>query len=257
VRTEGRVVLVTGAARGLPRGIAMSLASGGYRVAFTYRPGGTSPQATEDALRACDVSCLAIASDAGVAGDTERAVREAERCFGRVDAFVHAVGPIIVKRFARTDLADYRTMVDANLTSAVEGALALLPGMRKRRFGRFVYFGMNGSHVTAPVRDMALYAAAKAGVVTFARTLALEEAEHGISVNVIEPGDIRRKYLGRAAASAVRAENPTGRAGSWEDIAYAVRFFLADEASFINGAVLGVNGGLFAPYETPPRASFD
>jgi 3-oxoacyl-[acyl-carrier protein] reductase len=121
--------------------------------------------------------------------------------------------------------------------------------MRERRFGRLVFFGMNGSHVTQPARGMALYGAAKAGVVTFARTLALEEAAHGISVNVIEPGDIRDKDADRAAARAIPANNPTGHGGSWEDVADAVRFAIADENGFLNGMVLGVNGGLTEPHE--------
>jgi 3-oxoacyl-[acyl-carrier protein] reductase len=231
----------------------MSLADAGYRVAFTYRPGGTLPDETASGLRARGCEPLEIACDVGVAGDTERAVRQAERLFGRVDAFIHAAGPIVVKRFARCAPSDYRAMLDANLGSAVEGAFAVLPGMRERGFGRLVYFGMNGSHATTPVRGMTFYGAAKAAVVTFARALALEEARGGITVNVIEPGDIRKKSLDRAASHGISSDNPAGHAGSWEDIAYAVRFLIADEASFINGATIGVNGGLVAPYESPIR----
>jgi 3-oxoacyl-[acyl-carrier protein] reductase len=248
-----RVALVTGAARGLARGVALSLAEAGYQVAFTYRPGGTPPDQTEHALLARGCEPFAVASDAGVAGDTERAAREVEERFGRIDAFVHAVGPVTVKRFARCTLADYRAMIDANLGSAVEGAFAVLPGMRERGFGRLLYFGMNGSHATTPAAGMTLYGAAKAGVVTFARALALEEARYGITVNVIEPGDIRKKTLDRAAAREVQGDNPTGHAGSWEDIGYAVRFLVADEASFINGTAIGVNGGLTAPHESAVR----
>ena len=78
---------------------------------------------------------------------------------------------------------------------------------------------------------MSLYGAAKAGVVAFARSLALEEAARGITSNVVEPGDIRNKDVDRAGARAIAAENPTGHAGSWEDVAYAVRFLVSDEAS--------------------------
>ena len=85
--------------------------------------------------------------------------------------------------------------------------------------------------------------------VAFARTLALEEAANGISVTVIEPGDIRDKEAGRAAARAIPANNPTGHAGSWEDVAAAVLFATAAENGFLNGMVLGVNGGLTEPHE--------
>jgi NAD(P)-dependent dehydrogenase (short-subunit alcohol dehydrogenase family) len=249
VSTETRVALVTGAARGLARGIARNLAEGGFRVAFTYRPGGTSPDETLAAVARAGVEGFAIPADHAARGATEAAVAAALGRFGRLDAFVHAAGPIVVRRFAASSYADYETMLAANLGSAVEGAFAVLPGMRARGFGRLVFFGMNGSHATLPAAGMTLYGAAKAGVVTFARALALEEARHGITVNAIEPGDIRDKELDRAAARAVPAANPTGHAGSWEDIAGAVRFFVSDEAGFINGQTLGVNGGLVEPHE--------
>ena len=244
-----RVALVTGAARGLARGIAADLAATGYCIAFTYRPGGTPPEETAAAVRAAGTEPLALAADHAQAGESERAVRAAEAHFGTVDVLVHAVGPMAVRRFARSSLDDYRAMIEGNLTSAVETAFSVLPGMRARRFGRLVFFGMNGSASTNPGRGMSLYGAAKAGVVAFARTLALEEAAAGITVNVIEPGDIREKDADRAAASLVKAKNPTGHAGSWQDVAYAVRFLVADEASFLNGVTLGVNGGLVEAFE--------
>jgi 3-oxoacyl-[acyl-carrier protein] reductase len=192
---------------------------------------------------------VAIAADHARLGETGASVRAAEAALGGLDILVHAVGPIVVKRFAKSTIDDYRAMLDANLTSAVEAAFAVLPGMRERGFGRLVYFGMNGSHETRPARGMSLYAAAKAGVVAFARSLASEEAARGITVNAVEPGDIRNKDVDRAGARAIPAENPTGHAGSWEDVAYAVRFLVSDEASFITGMTIGVNGGLVEPHE--------
>ena len=138
-------------------------------------------------------------------------MRAAEAARGPVDVLVHAVGPIVVKRFARCTPEDYRAMTEANLGSAVALAFAVLPGMRERRYGRLVFFGMNGSSATQPARGMALYGAAKAGVVTFARALALEEAANGITVNVIEPGDIRDKEAGPGGGA--RASRRTTRPG--------------------------------------------
>jgi 3-oxoacyl-[acyl-carrier protein] reductase len=246
---SGRVALVTGAAAGLGKGVALRLAERGDRIAFTYRPGGTPPDATLALVRPHDAEALAVPADFARFGAAAEVVRAVEAARGPVDVLVHTVGPIVVKRFARCTPDDYRAMTEANLGSAVALAFAVLPGMRERRFGRIVYFGMNGSAVTQPARGMALYGAAKAGVVTFARALALEEAVHGISVNVIEPGDIRDKDAGRAAARERAANNPTGHAGSWEDVAAAVLFATAEENGFLNGMVLGVNGGLTEPHE--------
>jgi 3-oxoacyl-[acyl-carrier protein] reductase len=244
-----RNVLVTGAARGLARGIVVDLARAGYRVAFTYRADGTPPEETLRAVAAAGAQATAIAADHERPGETASAVRAAEAALGGLDVLVHAVGPIVVKRFVKATMDDCRAMLAGNFQSAVEAAFAVLPGMRERGFGRLVFFGMNGSHETLPARGMSLYGAAKAAVVAFARTLALEEAARGITVNVVEPGDIRNKEVDRAGARALPAENPTGHAGSWEDIAYAVRFLVSDDASFINGMTLGVNGGLVEPHE--------
>ena len=245
-----RTAFVTAAARGLARGIVLDLTRAGFRVAFTYRPGGTPPEGTLEAARATGgPEPVAIAADHGQSGETGRSVRSAQDALGPIDAYVHTVGPIVVKSFASSGMDDYRTMLAGNLESAVEGALAILPAMRERGYGRLIFFGMNGSHVTLPASGLSLYGAAKAGVTAFARTLALEEGKRGITVNVIEPGDIRDKKADRTAAYARPANNPTGHAGSWEDIAYAVRVLLADDASFINGQALAVNGGLTEPYE--------
>lgn len=251
--SQRRQVLVTGAARGLARGIVVDLARAGYRVAFTFRAGGTPPDDTLAAARehggAGGADVVAIEADHEVSGATERSVRLAEEQLGGVDAFVHAVGPMVVRRFAKCTLDDYRAMLRGNLESAVEGAFATLPRMRERKYGRLIFFGMNGSHATWPSRGMTLYGAAKAAVVAFARTLALEEAARGITVNVVEPGDIRMKDVDRPGSLGIVAKNPTGHAGSWEDVAYAVRFLLSDEASFMNGVTIGVNGGLAEPHE--------
>ncbi len=214
------------------------------------RPGGTPPDAALALIRAHDPEVVARRRRLGaLRGRRSDSSRAAEATRGPIEILVHGVGPIVVKRFARSTPDDYRTMVDANLGSAVALAFAVLPGMRERGFGRIVLFGMNGSSVTHPARGMSLYGAAKSGVVAFARGLALEEAAHGISVNVIEPGDVRDKEAERATARTIAARNPTGHAGSWEDVAAAVRFAVADGNGFLNGMVLGVNGGLPEPHE--------
>ena len=239
---------MTGGAGGLGRGVSFALARAGYQIAFTYRPGGTPPDETLALVREHDPQALAIPSDATREGEPGRAVKiAADR--GPVEVFVHVVGPIVVGSFARLTYDDYRAMADGNFGSAVAFAQALLPSMRERGFGRLIFFGMNGSQLTMPARAQSLYAASKAAVTSFARTLSLEEGRHGITVNVVEPGDIRDKSADRAAASQTPGKNPTGHAGSWEDIARAVLFFAADESAFINGQVLAVTGGLVEAYE--------
>ncbi|MGZ3496081.1 MAG: SDR family NAD(P)-dependent oxidoreductase [Vulcanimicrobiaceae bacterium] len=247
-------VLLTGAAAGLAQGIAIALAADGHDLVFTYRPGGTSPERTLELIREGGGDAVAypvdfLADEAVVAEALGAIVTER----GPFETLIHAVGPMTIARFERSTLTDYHAMIDGNLRSAVQAAAAVLPGMRARHFGRLIFFGINGSQTTQPARGLSLHVAAKAGVVAFARTLALEEGRHGITVNVIEPGDIRQKTLSRRAAREAKAANPVGRPGTWEDVADAVRFLTAAENDFINGAVLNVTGGLIEPYERNAR----
>ncbi|MBV8601363.1 MAG: SDR family NAD(P)-dependent oxidoreductase, partial [Candidatus Eremiobacteraeota bacterium] len=203
--TTGRLVLVTGGAGGLGRGITFGLARAGFRIAFTYRPGGTPPDETLELVREFDPDAVAIASDASRDAEGARAVRIASER-GPLDVLVHVVGPIVVGSFARMTYQDYRAMVDGNLGSAVSLARAVLPAMRERGFGRLVFFGMNGSDVAMPAQGQSLYAAAKAGVTSLARTLAVEEARYGITVNVVQVGDIRDKAADQATAVTLRGK---------------------------------------------------
>jgi len=239
-----RRALVTGAAAGLAAGIAAALARDGFEmVCITYRT--TPPDAVLDAIRAAGAHAGAQRVDFG--GSVSAIVHDLERVVhdhGPFDTLVHAVGPMVVKSFARSTMADYDEMFDGNVRSAVLTAQALLPAMRAARFGRLVFFGMNGASATRPFRGFSLHQAAKSAVVAFARGLALEEATHGITVNVIEPGDIRDKTLTRAQALERTSEIPRGRPGSFEDVADVVRFLVAPERDFVTGAVIAVDGGL-------------
>lgn len=235
---------MTGAAGGLAAGIAPALARDGFAsVAITYR--ASPPDATLVAIKTAGVDAAAIGMDfLDEAGDVERALERAVAEHGPFDTLVHAVGPLVVTRFANASLEDYRVAMDGNLRSAVLAARAVLPAMREGRFGRVVFFGMLGSAQTRPFRSFSLYQAAKSALVAFARCLAVEEAPHGITVNVVSPGDIREKTLDRAAALTRTARNPRGRTGSYEDVADVVRFLIAPQRDFVTGQVIEVTGGL-------------
>lgn len=198
-----------------------------------------------EAIKATGAAAVAeridfLAEPASIESALDRAIER----HGPFDTLVHAVGPLVVKRFSRITLDEYREVVDGNLRSAVLTARAILPAMREAGFGRIVFFGMLGSSETRPFRGFSLYQAAKSALVAFARCLAVEEASNGITVNVVAPGDIRNKSLDRAGALECPARNPRGRTGSYEDVADAVRFLVAPERDFITGAVIEVTGGL-------------
>ncbi len=251
---------MTGASGGLAAGVAPALARDGFaHVTISYR--ATAPAATVAAIESAGARAAAVRidflDDPGAIEDRlARTVQE----HGPFDTLIHAVGPLVAKRFDRSTLADYREMFDGNVRSAVLAAHATLPAMRQANFGRIVFFGSIGSSETRPFRALSLYQAAKSALVAFARTLALEEAGNGITVNVVVPGDIRDKSLARAHARERSAANPRRRPGSYEDVADAVRFFIASERDFITGAVLEVTGGLQSaaePKAVQERHSFD
>jgi len=238
-----RRVLVTGAASGLAAGVSEHLAGEFAHVAITFR--STPPDDTLARIRVAGATATASRIDfLAEEGEVAAALRQAVVEHGPFDTLVHAVGPLVVKRFARATAADYREMFDGNVRSAVLSAHAVLPAMREAKFGRIVFFGMNGSSETRPYRGFTLYQAAKSAVVAFARSLALEEAGAGITVNVIEPGDIRDKSATRAQARTRAGPAPRGRPGSFEDIADVVRFLVSADRDFVTGAVVGVTGGL-------------
>jgi 3-oxoacyl-[acyl-carrier protein] reductase len=239
-----RRALVTGAAGGLAAGIASVLAGDGFeRIAISYR--NTPPDATLAAIRSAGAEAAAVHVDFSAGEpEIEAALASVAAEYGPLDTLVHAVGPMVIKRFSNLSVDDYRKMFDGNVRSAVLAARAVLPSMRERRFGRIVYFGSLGASETRPFRGFSLYQAAKSALVAFARCLAVEEARHGITVNVVVPGDIRQKSLNREAARGVESLSPLGRAGSYEDVADAVGFFVAAERDFVTGAILDVTGGL-------------
>lgn len=241
---RNRRALVTGAAAGLAAGIAADLARADFaHVAITYRT--TPPDATLAAIGAAGASASAASLDfLGEEHAIERDLADMVGREGPFDTLVHAVGPLVVGRFERATLGDYREAFDGNVRSAVLASRAVLPAMRAASFGRIVFFAMLGSAETRPFRGLALYAAAKSALVTFARALAIEEAGRNVTVNVVAVGDIRDKTLTRNEARRRTAHNPRGRPGSYEDVADAIRFFVAQERDFVTGAVLDVNGGL-------------
>jgi 3-oxoacyl-[acyl-carrier protein] reductase len=243
--------LVTGGAAGLMRGVSGALARSGRfeRLAITFRT--TPPDETLALIRAAGVGCDAVRVDFLDDEQTiEAALANAVTKFGPFDVLVHGIGPMVIGRFERSTLEQYREMFDGNVRSAVLAARAVLPAMRERGFGRLVFFGMGGSSVTQPAKALALHAAAKSAVTSFARTLALEEAARDIAVNVVEPHDIRDKYRTREQAREGIAD-PSGRFETWEDVADAVLLLTDPRPDIASGSVVAVTGGM--PGSAEPR----
>jgi len=251
-----RVALVTGSAGGIMRGVCVGLGRRGFAVAANFRPARGGAGETVAAVRATGATIDAFAADVSDPDQAATLVEAARATFGRLDVVVCGAGPLLVKDVADVTTDEFRASIEGNLGSVFYTVKPALPLLRAQRWGRIIAFGMTGSEFTMGGRHYAVYAAAKAGVVAFMKSLALEEGPHGITCNAVCPGDIRDTQADRATV-APRSEyrNPTTRPGSWEDVADAVCFLASDAASFINGSVLTVNGGwqgFFAKYSRWP-----
>ncbi len=246
---EPRSALVTGGVSGLGRAVAERLLSAGYRVTVTHRNSHAKAEAFAAAARARGQELLALAADAGDETAVRASVAAHLSRYGVPWALVHAAGPFLSPRtpFADVEMAKLREIVDGNLWSAMVHAQVLLKDMRASGGGRLVFFGFDEAAQLPAWPGRAVYAAAKSGVLSLAKSLAEEEAPHGITVNVVCPGDIRRPLKEGAIAEARRTREgaaPIGRPGSGEDIARVVTFLLEEDSDFLTGNIIAVDGGL-------------
>ena len=241
---DGRAALVTGGSRRLGKVIALALAAAGADVGITYRAREREAHAVAEAIQRQGRRSLAIRADLTRPADGRRAVAAAARRFSRLDILVNNVGEWVVKPVERTSLAEWRGVLDSNLTAAFVCSQAALPHMRKQGWGRIISLGAAGAYRAHGSARMASFYAAKAGIVAFSKALAREVGRDGITVNVVSPGVIKEPELSiRAARRRKDAGTASGRPGTGADVAAAVLFLVSEEASFVTGDVLGVTGG--------------
>jgi 3-oxoacyl-[acyl-carrier protein] reductase len=230
-----------GGSRGLGRAIALALAREGARVLAT----GRDPDALAELraiARARGVSLHTLRSDAERRSRMKETVRAAARRIGGPDILVHAVGDYWEGPLSRLTQSRWEALVRSNVTSALHALQETLPGMRRRRYGRILLFGVAGADTPRAAPRAHAYRATKIALLTLAKSVALEEAEHGITVNVILPGIIRTQALPRSAARLARSI-PARRLGTPQEVARAALFLLADESGYISGSTLTLSGG--------------
>ncbi len=241
---SGRIAIVTGASRGIGRAIAEQLAGAGATVVCVAR--GENAAATAAALVAAGGQAEARGLDVTDAGGVDALVADVLARHGRIDILVNNAGVTRDQLMLRMKRADWDEVIQTNLTAAFTLSQAVLKPMIRQRSGRIIAI----SSVVGQMGNagQANYAASKAGLIGFCKALAREVASRNVTVNVVAPGlvetDMTRAITDNAKADWA-SQIPLGRMGTPADIAAAVRFLASDEASYITGQVLAVNGGMY------------
>jgi 2-hydroxycyclohexanecarboxyl-CoA dehydrogenase len=243
-RIDGSVAFVTGAGRGIGRAIALKLASNGAAVAVT--------DLDEAAARAVAGECggrsVAIRADVTDPASVRAAVTRAEQLLGPIDVLVNNAGWDKIEPFLESTEETWDRVIAINLRGVLNCVKAVLPGMVERGRGRIVSISSDAARVGSS--GEAVYAAAKAAIIAFSKTIAREAARQQINVNVVCPGPTNTDLFQEVTAAnprladALKRAVPFGRLAEPEEIADAVAFLASDDARFITGQTLSVSGGL-------------
>ena len=240
-----KVAVVTGGSRGIGRAIALKLASLGAKVVVNYRVNAEAAQEVVEAIKAQGGEAIAVQADVRNADDAKRLVQTAQSTYGRLDILVNNAGIHRDNLLVRMSEEDWDAVMDTNLRGTFNCTKAAMRPMMKQRYGRIVNITSVSGLAGNP--GQANYSAAKAGLVGFTKAVAKEVGPRKITVNAIAPGYIttdQTAYLPEEWKAKAIEMTPLGRAGSPEDIANAVAFLASDEAGFVTGVVLRVDGGL-------------
>ncbi len=242
---EGKTAVITGAARGIGKAIALKFAQEGANIAFTDLVIDENGKKTEEEIKAYGVECKAYASNAANFADTEKVVNQIKDDFGRIDILVNNAGITKDGLMMRMSEAQWDAVIAVNLKSAFNFIHAVLPIMMRQRSGSIINMAsVVGVHGNA---GQANYAASKAGLIALAKSIAQEVGSRGIRANAIAPGFIETAMTA-ALPDSVREEwckkIPLRRGGKPEDIADVATFLASDLSSYVSGQVIQVDGGM-------------
>lgn len=242
---EGKTVIITGASRGIGKGIAEVFAKNGANVAFTYSSSAASAQELENELNKLGIKAKGYQSNAADFGEAETFVQAVLADFGTVDVLINNAGITKDNLLMRMSEADFDQVIDVNLKSVFNMTKAIQKTFLKQRSGSIINMssvvGVKGN------AGQTNYAASKAGVIGFTKSVALELGSRNIRCNAIAPGFIETEMTAKLNEEVVkgwRESIPLKRGGSTEDVANACLFFASDMSTYVTGQVMNVCGGM-------------
>ena len=240
-----RVILITGGSRGIGRAIVESVCAAGGRAAFTYNTRQTEAKQVVDRLSEGGAEAIALQADARDFKRAQEVVEETIERFGRLDGLVNNAGIVRDKALMMMSPEDWREVVDTNLTGTFNACRAAIVTFMKQKSGRIVNItsvaGLSGAG------RQVNYAASKAGIIGLTRSLAMEVAGYGITVNAVAPGYIATDMtagLDPKRMDEARKRIPVGRFGQPREVSQLVAYLLGDDASYITGQTFVIDGGL-------------
>ncbi|CAN5614240.1 3-oxoacyl-ACP reductase FabG [soil metagenome] len=239
-KLHGRVALITGGSRGIGRATSIALAQAGCDVIVNYLKDQESADAVVQAVEKLGRRGRAIRADVSSEGDVTRLVAESEAALGKIDVLINNAGINPSKPLAELTLADWKAVLDLNLTSAFLVSQAVLPGMRKRQWGRLVMMSSVAAQTGGVIGPH--YAASKAGMIGLAHSYAQLLAKEGITANAIAPALIDTDMI-RGNSKIQPSLLPVNRFGTADEVAQAV-VFLAQNG-YVTGQTISINGGWY------------
>lgn len=240
-----KVAFITGATRGIGRAIALELAKEGYNIALNYRTENEALENLKKEISGIGVECYPVQGDVSKAEDSERMTKEIIEHFEQIDVLVNNAGITKDKLIQRMKEEEFTDVINVNLVGTFNITKNVIKYMTKKRYGKIINIssvvGISGN------AGQSNYAASKAGIIGFTKSIAKELASRNITANAVAPGFIQTdmtNVLKDEVKEAIEGTIPLKRLGTAEDVAKVVKFLASDESSYITGQVINVDGGM-------------